>query len=119
MVHAVGRERRDALRQRKRGRMAVLERRREIELAGRGANCSDDLFAAMARVHAPQSRAGIEQRAPRRIVIMHPFRAHEHARGSLEAAIGRERHPERAEIIGTHARLRSDKGPGEPGPLHL
>ena len=55
MVHAVGRQRRDPLCERKGRRMGELERRREIELAGCLADRLDDRLAVVSRVHAPQA----------------------------------------------------------------
>jgi len=68
MIEAGRRERCNTFGEFERGWMSELEGGREIERLRRLRNRARDFLAAMARVHAPQSRTGIEQRAALLIV---------------------------------------------------
>src|SRR4029078_10316017 len=58
-------------------------------------HASDELLAAVARLHAPQARGAIEDLAALGRVVVHPLGAREQARRLLELAGCRERHEER------------------------
>ncbi len=88
VIQALGRQRRDALRQREGAGMGELEGRREIEIVGGARDRIGDLSAAVAGVRAPQARTRVEQCAAVIGMKIHPFRARDHARMRLEVAIG-------------------------------
>jgi len=73
VIQAFGRQSGNSLRQFEGSGMAELERRREVEFARGLANGVDNLFAAMTCVDAPESRTGVEQRAPAFVVEVHAF----------------------------------------------
>jgi hypothetical protein len=56
----------------------------------------------MAGIDAPQARRAVENLAAICRRIMHVLGGDEHAGGFLELAVGRERHPEGAQIIRHH-----------------
>ncbi len=93
VAHAVGKDGRERLRRLERERVPHLERRGVIELGHRRRDRLGDFAAAVAGVDAPQAGGAIEHLAAFGGEIMHAFGAGEQARGGLELAVGRERHP--------------------------
>jgi hypothetical protein len=100
VVHALGRDVDEAVGQLKSLRVAHLEGRCVVQLAGLLGNRLGDLRAAMAGVDAPQARRAIEDLAAIGGGVMHVLRADEHPRVLLELAVCGERHPESTQIIG-------------------
>src|SRR5258708_26111844 len=74
--------------------MAHLKSGREIHRSHLAAHRLDDLRPAMARVHAPQPGAAVEDLAAVVRPVMHAFGAHHQPRRLPELAICRKRHPE-------------------------
>ncbi len=89
-----------ARRQLERQRMGELEGRREIELRRLPLDRRHDRGPVVSGVAAPQTRRGVEDRAPLGREIMHVLGARDEPRLLLEGAIGRERQPERAQVVG-------------------
>ena len=89
-----------ARRELERQRMGELEGRREIELRRLPLDRSHDRRPVVSGVAAPQARRGVEDRAPLGRVIMHVLGARDEPRLLLEGAIGRERQPECAQVVG-------------------
>src|SRR6185312_2924247 len=81
--------------------MRELEIRGVVEFARGALDRFGDRLAAMARVHAPKTSAGIEQFPARFIEVVHAVGTREHARLCLELPVRRERQPERAKVVGT------------------
>src|SRR5262249_30491296 len=94
------RQGRNAARQLEGLRMRKLKRWRVVELRRPVLDGSDDRIALMAGMAAPQTRRRIQNAATLRREIVHVLRPREQPRRSLERPIGRERHPERVEIVG-------------------
>ncbi len=95
--------------------MAELEVRGEVEFGRLALDRRDDRGAAVAGVAAPKGRRRVENCAPLRRVVVHVLGARDQARPLLERAIGRERHPERGEIIGNFGALSGGGHRGSPG----
>ena len=107
MVEPFGRHAGELLRQRKCRGVRKLKGRGVVQLVRRARNRLGDRFASMTRIHAPQTGAGIEQRAPALVVIVHAVCAREHSRFGLEMPVGRKREPECGEVVRRpHAVLR-------------
>ncbi len=100
VVEIAGREFGDARGELERQRMGELEGRREVELARLALDRLDDRLAIVAGVAAPQRRRPVEDRAALGRVIVHVLGAGDQARLLLEGAVGRERQPERVEVVG-------------------
>ena len=94
------RQRRDPVRQLERLRMGELERRRVVEFFSLARDRGHDRIAAVAGIAAPQPGGAVEQGAAIGGVVVHVLGAHDEPRRSFEGAVGRERHPERFEIVG-------------------
>ena len=116
MIEIARRELGQARGELERQRMGELEGRREIELRRLALDRGHDRRAVVSGVAAPQSRRAVEDRAPLGGEIMHVLGARDEPRLLLEGAIGRERQPERAQIVGNvRARGGLDGGGGVHG----
>ena len=94
-LEPLGRDRGEALGELERDRVAHLESRREIHLRRLALDRLHNLRPAVARVDAPQSRAGVENLAAFRRPVVHALGTSEQPRRLLELPVRRERHPER------------------------
>ena len=100
VIEIAGRELGDARGELEGLRMGELEGRREIEFGRLTLDRRDDRRAVVSGVAAPQARRRVEDLAPLGGEIVHVLGARNEARPLLEGAIGRERQPERLEIVG-------------------
>ena len=100
VIEIARREIGQARRELERQRMGELEGRREIELRRLGLDRRHDRRPVVSRVAAPQARRAVEDLAPLRGEVMHVLGARDEPRLLLEGAIGRERQPERAQVVG-------------------
>ena len=100
--------------QRERIGVRILERRREIEPAGRLLDGFGDGRAAVAGVHAIEPRRRIQNLAPVRRCQKHARRARKHPRPLLERAVRRKRHPIGFEFVGVHALTLTTNRPAPP-----
>src|SRR6185312_16359821 len=99
VVHALGRDVDQPVGEFEDHRMPHLEGGRIVEGGHLLLDRLDDLRPAVPRVDAPKSRRAVEDLAPVARRVVHVLGADEHARRLLELPVGRERHPERAEIV--------------------
>jgi hypothetical protein len=97
-VQALGRQLRHAPRELEGKRMAEVEGRGVVELAGLPANGLDDARAAVPGVDAPEPRRAVQDLSAVVGVVVHALRTRDDARVGLEPAVRRERHPEGVEI---------------------
>src|ERR1700688_2638015 len=79
--------------------MSELERRSKVELRRLVLDRGHDRGPVVSGVAAPQTRRPVEDRAPLGRVIVHVPGARDEPRLLLEGAIGRERQPERAQVV--------------------
>ena len=79
--------------------MAELEGRCEVQFLYLFLHRFHDLRFGMPGIDAPQARRPVQDIAVIMAFVIHAFRRHEDARILLETAIGRERHPEGAEVV--------------------
>ena len=100
----------DARGQLERRRMAHVERRGIIHLGDLARDRFRDLLAAMAAIHAPEARRGVEHLAALDGGVVHAFRLHEQARLRLERAVRGEGHEEGFEIVRGRLELRRFEG---------
>ena len=100
VVEIGGRERRDPARELEGLRMGELERRRVVELRRLALDRRDDRVAVVAGIAAPHAGGGVEHGAAVGGVVVHVLGPGDQPRRLLEGAVGRERHPERFEIVG-------------------
>src|SRR3984885_588756 len=84
--------------------MRELERRRIIEFLGLAFDRRDDRIAVMTGIGAPQPGGAVEHGAALRRVIVHVLGAGDEPRRAFEGAVGRERYPERFEVVGDRRR---------------
>ena len=73
--------------------MAHLEGRRIVEGQELPLHGLRDLAARVTGIHAPEPGCSVEHLAAIGGGEIHPFGAHEHARGGLELPVRSERHP--------------------------
>ena len=100
VIEIARREFGQARRQLERQRMGEREARSEIELRRLALDRGHDRGPVVAGVAAPQTRRAIEDLAPLGGEIVHVLGARDEPRPLLEGAIGRERQPERAQVVG-------------------
>ncbi len=100
VVEALRRDRREARRQLEHGRMAHLEGRRVVELHQLAVHRLGDLRPGVAGIDAPEAGRAVDHLPAVMAPIVHALGAHEEARRLLELPVGRERHPERFEVVG-------------------
>ena len=121
VVERARRQRREPARELEGLGVRELERRRVIELGGLAGDRGDDLLAAVPGIAAPQARGAVEHGAALDRVVVHALGARDQPRRLLEGAVGRERNPERFEIVGYGGRkgfasgLRHEKPPASKG----
>ena len=80
--------------------MRELERRRIVELGRLVLDRRHDRIAVVAGIAAPHAGRAVDHGLAVDRVVMHVLRARDQPRRLLEGAVGRERHPERFEIVG-------------------
>ena len=106
VVEAGRRQVLDLVRELERLRVAVLERRRVVELRDLAAHRFGDLGAAVAEARAPEARQAVVDLAAFGIRVIRALGRHDHARIGLELSVGGERHPVRVEPRGIGAQGR-------------
>ncbi len=99
VVEIAGRERRDPARQLEGLGMGELERRGVVEFRRLALDRRHDGIAVVAGIAAPHAGGGIDHGAAVVGVIVHVLRPRDQPRRLLEGAVGRERDPERFEIV--------------------
>ena len=104
VLHSLRRDVHQPVGQLERLRMAHLEGRRIVHLRRLALDRRGDPRPAVPGIAAPEARRPVQHPPPVRGGVMHALRGHEHARRLLELPIGRERHPERPQIVGGDAR---------------